>query len=99
MQIKNIALASVLAAAFAGNAFAIQPAAGEAPFFQNETVTSNVSRDAVRQAAIANPPAAGANNAVSVADQASSTLTRAEVREDVRNAMAHGYTVKSGERS
>ncbi len=100
MQTKNIALATVLATAFAGNAFAFQPASGEGPFFQNDTVaTSNVSRDAVRQAAIATPPAAGVNNAVAAAEQADSQLTRAEVREDVRDAMAHGYVVKSGEMS
>ena len=100
MQTKNIAIATVLASALAGNAFAFQPATGEGPFFLDEAVSaSTVSREAVRQAAIANPPAAGVNSAVAVADQATSQVTRAQVREDVRNAMAHGYVVKSGEMS
>ncbi len=100
MQTRNIAIASVLAAALAGNAFAFQPASGEGPLFQNDTVAaSTVSREAVRQEAAANPPAAGVNNAVASAGQTSVELTRAEVRQDVRNAMAKGYAVKSGEMS
>jgi len=100
MQTKNIAIATVLATALAGNAFAFQPASGEAPLFQNDTVTvSTVSRDAVRKEAAANPPAAGVNNAVAVVSQTPSKLSRAEVREDIRNAMAQGYVVKSGESS
>lgn len=100
MQTKNIALATVLAATLAGNAFAFQPASGEGPLFQNETVTaSNVSREAVRKEAIANLPAAGVNNAGATVSATPSKVTRAEVRADVRNAMAHGYIVKSGERS
>ncbi|MBY4594678.1 hypothetical protein [Ottowia caeni] len=100
MQTKTIALATVLATALAGNAFAFQPVSGEGPLFQNDTVTvSTVSREAVRQEAAANPPAAGVNNAGAAVDQTPSKLTRAEVREDVRNAMANGYVVKSGERS
>lgn len=100
MQTKNIAIATVLATALAGNAFAFQPASGEGPLFLNDTVTiSTVSRDAVRKEAAANPPAAGVNNAVAAVNAAPSQVTRAAVREDVRNAMSHGYVVKSGEMS
>lgn len=100
MQTKNIAFATVLATALAGNAFAFQPASGEGPLFLNDTVsTSTVSRDAVRKEAAANLPAAGVNNAGAAVSAAPSKVTRAEVREDVRNAMAHGFMVKSGERS
>ena len=51
MQAKNIALATVLAAVFAGNAFAAQPVSGEGPLFQNEPVTvSTLSRAEVAAA-------------------------------------------------
>lgn len=100
MQTKNIAIATVLATALAGNAFAFQPVSGEGPLFQSDAVTvSTVSRDAVRQEAVANPPASGTNNAVAAVIQAPSQVTRAAVREDIRNAMSHGYAVKSGEMS
>lgn len=100
MQTKNIAMATALAAAFAGNAFAFQPASGEAPLFQDENVTASaVSRDTVRQEALASLPASGTNNAVSALNPAPSQVTRAAVREDIRNAMLHGFAVKSGEMS
>ena len=101
MQVKNIALATVLTAVFAGNAFAAQPASGEGPLFLNEGVaTSTLSRDAVRQEAIANPPASGAYTAVAArAATPSSQFSRAQVRENTREAIAGGFRVKSGEMS
>ncbi|WP_028605719.1 hypothetical protein [Ottowia thiooxydans] len=105
MQIKNIAIATLLTAVFAGNAFAAQPASGEGPLFLNEGVsTSTLTREAVRQEAIANPPATDGYTAVAytgVARKAApaSALTRSEVRENTREAIAHGFRVKSGEMS
>lgn len=101
MKVKNIALATLLTAVFAGNAFAAQPASGEGPLFLNEAAaTSTLSRDAVRQEAIATPPASGAYTAVAVrASTPSSQFSRAEVRESTRQAIAHGFRVKSGEMS
>ena len=100
MQAKNIALATLLTAVFAGNAFAAQPAAGEGPLFLNEAVAvSNVSRAEVLKQAIATPPAAGIHTAVAVTVDAPSKVTRAEVRKQTRDAIAQGYQVKSGEMS
>ncbi|WP_423455773.1 hypothetical protein [Ottowia sp. VDI28] len=100
MQAKNIALAPVLAAVFAGNAFAAQPVSGEGPLFQNEVAAvSTVSRAEVIKQAIANPPAAGVNTAVAYKADAPSNVSRAEVRKQTRDAIAAGYQIKSGEMS
>ena len=101
MQVKNIALAAVLAAVFAGNAMAVQPAAGEGPLFQNEAVTaSSVSRAEVVKEAIANPPSADTGNVFAQkAAPAKSDTARTTVRSQTRDAIAHGYQVKSGEKS
>ena len=99
MQAKNIALATVLAAVLAGNAFAAQPVSGEGPLFQNEVVASTLSREAVRNEAVAHLPAAGINSAEALKTEAPSNVTRAEVRQQTRDAIAAGYQVKSGEMS
>ncbi len=93
--------ASIAAAALllSGTAFAgaVQPAAGEAPFFSAPVaVASSVQRQDVRADAARHLPAAGEMNA-QVAPAAASTVTRAQVREATRDAMAHGYRVAAGE--
>lgn len=99
MKTKNIALATLLVTAFAGNAFAF-PVSGEGPFFQNDAVTvSTTSRDAVQQDAIAHRPAAGVQNAVASTRATSSQLTREQVRAETVDAVAHGKFAKSGEMS
>ena len=99
MKTRNIALATLLATAFAGNAFAF-PVSGEGPLFQNDAVTvSTTSREAVQQDAIAHRPAAGVQNAVAATRAASSQLTREQVRADTVDAVAHGQFAKSGEMS
>ncbi|WP_028605035.1 hypothetical protein [Ottowia thiooxydans] len=98
MQVKTIALASLFSVVLAGNAFAAQPASGEGPLFLNEAqAVSTLSRDAVRQEAIANPPLVNGYDSVSDAKSVRSTATRAQVRESTRDAIAHGFHVKSGE--
>ena len=95
--------ASIAAAAAAvllsGNAFAasLQPAAGEGPFF-NETAlaASSVQRQDVMADAARHMPAAGEMN-TQAAPAAASTVTRAQVREATRDAIAHGYRPASGE--
>lgn len=100
MQFKTIALAAVLSTTFAGSAFAAQPESGEGPLFQNEYVTgSAVSRAEVTRQAIATPPAAGFHSAVAAQVDVSSQVSRAEVRQQTREAIARGYQVKSGEMS
>lgn len=100
MQVKNIALASIIAAVFAGNAFAGQPVSGEGPLFQNELVAvSTVNRADVIKQAIATPPAAGVHTAVAAKADVPSDVSRAEVRKQTREAIARGYQVKSGEMS
>ena len=98
MQAKNIALATLLTAVFAGNAFAFQPASGEGPLFQDEAVTaSTLSRAEVIKQAIATPPASGVQTSVVETPKTPSKFTRAEVRKQTRDAIANGYEVKSGE--
>lgn len=99
MQAKNFALAAVLTAVFAGNAFAFEPASGEGPLFPSEPVAaSTVSRAEVIKQAIATPPASGVGEIVNAKPEAStSQYTRAEVRQQTRDAIANGYRVRSGE--
>ncbi len=100
MQVKNIAIAAVIASAFAGNAFAFQPASGEAPFFQNEAVaTSTQTRQTVSQEAAANPPATNADYARAAFKSQDSSVTREDVRASAREAIAQGFRIKTGEMS
>ncbi|MGB3068257.1 MAG: hypothetical protein WBC18_06905 [Ottowia sp.] len=95
MQAKNIALVTLLAATFAGSAFAAQPESGEGPLFLNEpVVASTLTRAEVTKQAIANPPA---TNATVFTGNIKSQYTRAEVRKQTREAIAHGYRVQSGD--
>ncbi|MFT4195189.1 DUF4148 domain-containing protein [Ottowia sp.] len=100
MNTKHIALSSVLAlAAFSGSAFAFGPAAGEGPLFLDQPAqASTVSRAEVRAEAARQQPVAG-EMSEAVATQAGSGLTRAEVRAQVREAIANGSYVTSGELS
>ncbi|MFT3780239.1 MAG: DUF4148 domain-containing protein [Ottowia sp.] len=100
MNTKHIALSSVLAlAAFSGSAFAAGPASGEGPLFLDQPAqASTVSRAEVRAEAARQQPVAG-DLSEAVAAQAESGLTRAEVRAQVREAVAHGRYVTSGELS
>ena len=95
--------ASIAAAAAAlllsGNAFAasLQPAAGEGPFFNEQpTVSSSLQRADVRADASGHMPAAGELNAQADAVQGSA-VTRAEVRQQTREAIAHGFRLATGE--
>ena len=82
-----------------GTAFAAQPAAGEAPYFNApvaSTSASSVQRQDVMADAARHMPAAGEMN-TQAAPAAASTVTRAQVREATREAIAHGYRPASGE--
>lgn len=68
--------------AFAATAFAA-PAAGNAPYFDDAAVTSQLQRGAVEAQAAANLPAAGESSAHALSTRAASDLTRAEVESDV----------------
>lgn len=99
MQTKHIALATLLATAFAGSAFAF-PASGEGPLFQNDDAAATmVSRQAVRQDAISSPPVAGFSSDFGMTGDMHGSLSRAQVRQETRDAITHGYLVKSGEMS
>ncbi len=83
-----------------GNAFAgtLQPAAGEAPFFNEPVVAgSSLQRAEVRADAVRHLPASGEFSDHAEVKQAGSDVTRAEVRQDTREAIAHGFRVASGE--
>ena len=103
MQAKKIALATLMSVAFAGSAFAAQPAAGEGPLFLEDAVAqSTVSRAEVMKQAIANPPSADAPNVFAAKANISAPeakYTRADVRKQTREAIAGGFMVKSGEMS
>ena len=98
MQLKKIALAALLGASFASTSYAIQPEAGEGPLFQNEIATgSAVERAEVAQQAISSPPAVNTGKEFNFGGK--SALSRNEVREQTREALAHGFRIKSGEMS
>ena len=81
-----------------GTAFAA-PAAGEGPFFNDAPVAaSTVQRQDVRMAVAGHMPASGELSAQAAPVQ-TSDVTRAEVRAETRQAIAHGFVVKSGELS
>lgn len=95
---KNFAFASVAAALLvSGTAFAAQPAAGEGPFFQPEVGASQVARADVAAQAVAQAPLAG--NLPVAQTTVDSGLTRAQVREATREAIAHGFHPAAGELS
>ena len=102
MNTKQIALSGLLAlAAFSGSAFAgdAMPVSGAGPLFQDQpVVASSLTRAQVQQQAILTPPASGAQSVV-VQVPGNSTLSRAQVQNDVRQAMARGYRVPSGAQS
>ena len=92
----SIAFAALL---LSGTAFAgsVQPAAGEAPWFNTPVqAASSVQRQDVQADAARHLPVAGEMNA-QASPAVPSTLTRAEVRQATRDAIAKGYRVATGE--
>lgn len=97
---KNFAFASIAAAVLvSGTAFAAgqQPAAGEAPFFQPEAGSSQVQRTDVAAQAVSQAPLAG--NLPVAQTTVTSDLSRSQVREATREALAHGFRPASGYQS
>ena len=91
-------IATAAALLLSGTAFAA-PAAGEGPLFNDAPiVASTLQRQDVRMAVAGHLPASGEMSAQAAPQQASG-VTRAEVRQDTREAIAHGFVVKSGELS
>ncbi|HRN76683.1 hypothetical protein [Ottowia sp.] len=88
--------ASAAALLFAGGAFAQMPAAGEGPLFLNEAAM--VSSSNVRDAVSIQQLASGEQSGV-VAVASDSAVTRAEVRQQTREAFAKGQRPAIGERS
>lgn len=70
------------ASAFASTAFAA-PAAGNAPYFDDAMVSSQLQRSEVEAQAAANMPAAGEFSAHADGANAGSTLSRAEVQANI----------------
>lgn len=97
----NSAVAIAAAALLSGSAFAaaLQPAAGQAPLFRDAgAVASTVQRQNVQTDAMQHMPAAGEMNA-QAQPSAASVLTRAQVREALQQAVAHGFHVGVGDLS
>ena len=84
-----------------GQAFAasLQPAAGEAPFADVAVSSSTLQRAEVRADAARHMPAAGDYSVPASESAVASDVTRAEVRAEVRNALAHGFHIATGERA
>lgn len=104
MTIRHIALGSLFGlVALSGSAFAAGnlPAAGEAPFFFNDApVVSTVTRAEVQAEAARQLPAAGEQASVVAATPAAShSPSRAEVRAETREALAHGFRIAAGQNS
>ena len=92
---SSIALAAGLL--LAGSAFAatVQPAAGDAPYFdEGQSTTSTLQRADIRNAAIAQRPASGNMNAT--APYVPSNLTRSQVHDATMQAIHNGFHVKVG---
>lgn len=89
----------------AGNAFAAGPVSGEGPLFNGpdaDTGTTiaatSVQRQDQRVTSLAQMPASGELTAEAPVRSAPE-FTRAEVREQTRQALAHGLVIRSGELS
>ena len=92
-------LASTAALLFAGNAFAQMPAAGEGPFFQNEARIAATNDSQSRAKVSIQQVASGEMSGVVAATNDASQPTRAEVRQQTREAIAKGQRPAIGERS
>ena len=92
-------IASTAALLFAGNAFAQMPAAGEGPFFQNEARIAATSDSPSRAKVSIQQVASGEMSGVVAATNDASQPTRAEVRQQTRDAFAKGQRPAIGERS
>ena len=85
-RFASIAAVAAVSALLAGNAMAQMPASGEGPLFLDEAkAVSSVSRDSVRQQAVAQHPASGAFDGTTVA-KSNAGLSREAVRQE---AIAH----------
>lgn len=97
----NSVIAIAAAVLLSGSAFAaaLQPAAGQAPLFSDTSAAaSTVQRQSVQAAAMQHMPAAGERSA-QAQPSAASVLTRAQVRETLQQAVAHGFHVGVGDLS
>ena len=92
-------IASTAALLFAGNAFAQMPAAGEGPFFQNEARIAATNDSQSRAKMSIQQVASGEMSGVVAATNDASQPTRAEVRQQTRDAFAKGQRPAIGERS
>ena len=89
-----------------GNAFAQMPAAGEGPLFLNEAhAVSPVSREAVRAEAAQKAHAAlvptrhASDNVSTMSLRSNPAQSRAEVRQETRDAFTAGFRPAVGERA
>ena len=83
---------------FAGSAFAQMPAAGEAPYFQNE-VRFGAQSDTPRAKVSIRQVASGEMSGVVEATSDVNSPTRAAVRQEARDAIAKGQGPAIGARS
>ena len=103
MNAKNFTSTCLLSlVAFSGSALAAgpMPAAGEGPLFLDQLViASTLSRQDVRADAARFTPAVGELSAVAAYSVKLDSPSRATVRAETREAIAHGLVIKAGELS
>lgn len=93
----NFTIALATGLLLAGSAFAatVQPAVGDAPYFdEGQSTTSTVQRADVRNAAIAQPPASGIMN--TAIPYTPGHVTRAQVHDATVQAIHNGFHVEVG---
>lgn len=83
---------------FAGNAFAQVPAAGEGPLFLNEAPIAAIS-DSHSDSSVSIQQVASGEQSGVVSVSSDSAVTRADVRQQTREAFAKGQRPAIGERS
>ncbi|MDO5692007.1 MAG: hypothetical protein Q4G70_05955 [Pseudomonadota bacterium] len=95
----NAPIASAAAALlFAGNAFAQMPAAGEGPLFQSEArIAASANNDVHSKVSIQQVASGEMSGVVTVANDVNSP-TRADVRQQTRDAIAKGDRPAIGNR-
>ena len=98
MSIRLISMASALALTLAASAASAMPASGEQPLFNDQAdVPSVVTRAEMTAQATQSPPTTGESSGVVSVAATDLPMDRAAVVTELRQALAHGYHLATGE--
>ena len=98
MSIRLISMASALALTLAASAASAMPASGEQPLFNDQAdVPSVVTRAEVTAQATQSPPTTGESSGVVSVAARDLPMDRAAVVAGLRQALARGYHMATGE--